>query len=104
MKKLKNLFAMMLALVLVLSCASSAFAAEAADATIDEEAECSLTIWKYDWTNALKDGVWDEGSFISTGWSESYVEEVLGGTVREGDANGEIDDPLGNGLGLLIHG
>ena len=45
----------------------------------------------------MKDGVWNEDSFISTGWRESYVEEVLGEAVRKGDANGETDNPLGNG-------
>lgn len=46
---------------------------------------------------SYKDGVWNEDSFTSTGWRESYVEEVLGETVREGDANGSPDNPLGNG-------
>ena len=41
--------------------------------------------------------MWNEDSFISTGWRESYVEEVLGEAVRKGDANGETDNPLGNG-------
>ena len=97
MKKLKKLFSLCLALVLVLTCVPAAFAAEADDCMIDEDARASLTIWKFDWTNAYKDGVWDEDSFISTGWRESYVEEVLGETVREGDANGNPDHPLGNG-------
>ena len=97
MKKLKKLFSLCLALVLVLTCVPAAFAAEAEDCMIDEEAKASLTIWKFDWTNAYKDGVWNEDSFISTGWRESYVEEVLGETVREGDANGNPDHPLGNG-------
>lgn len=97
MKKLKKLFSLCLALILVLTCVPAAFAAEAEDCMIDEDAKASLTIWKFDWTNAYKDGVWDEDSFISTGWRESYVEEVLGETVREGDANGSPDHPLGNG-------
>ena len=97
MKNMKKLLTCLLALVLVLTCVPAAFAAEVADATIDEDAKASLTIWKYDWTNAMKDGVWDEDSFISTGWRESYVEEVLGEAVREGDANGNPDNPLGNG-------
>ena len=97
MKKLKKLFSLCLALVLVLTCVPAAFAAEADDCMIDEDAKASLTIWKFDWTNAYKDGVWDEDSFVSTGWRESYVEEVLGETVREGDANGNPDHPLGNG-------
>ncbi len=97
MKKLKSILALCLCLVMVLSCSTAVFAAEVKDATIDESKEASLTIWKYDWTNANKDGVWNEDSFISTGWRESYVEEVLGETVREGDANGQPDHPLGNG-------
>lgn len=97
MKKLRKILMLCLAVIMCLSCTSLAFAAEVDDATIDTDANCSLTIWKYDWTNALKDGVWNEDSFTSTGWRESYVEEILGEAVREGDANGETDNPLGNG-------
>ncbi len=97
MKNLKKAIALYLALLLCLTFPVGVSAAEANDAMIDEDAKASLTLWKFDWTNAYKDGVWNEDSFISTGWRESYVEEVLGGTVREGDANGEIDNPLGNG-------
>lgn len=88
---------MCLALILCLCCATAAFAAEVEDATIDANASCSLTIWKYDFTNAVKDGVWNEDSFTSTGWRESYVEEVLGEAVRAGDDNGDSDTTLGNG-------
>ena len=97
MKKMRKMLTLCLALVMCLSCAGMAFAAEVDDATIHEDANCSLTIWKFDWTNALKDGVWNEDSFISTGWRESYVEEVLGEGVRQGDANGSPDNALGNG-------
>ena len=97
MKKMRKILTLCLALVMCLSCAGMAFAAEVDDATIHEDANCSLTIWKFDWTNALKDGVWNEDSFISTGWRESYVEEVLGEGVRQGDANGSPDNALGNG-------
>ncbi len=97
MKKFKKILTLCLALMMVLTCVPAAFAAEVDDCTIDEDAKASLTIWKFDWTNAYKDGVWNEDSFISTGWRESYVEEVLGEAVREGDANGNPDNPLGNG-------
>lgn len=98
MKNLKKLFVVLLALTVVLTCIPAAFAAEVSDATIDESAPCSLTIWKYDWTNALKDGVWDEDAFTSTGWRESYVEEVLGEAVRKGGAEGATkSNALGNG-------
>ena len=86
-----------LALLMCVTCAVPASAAEYKDATINVDAECSLTIWKFDWTNAVKDGVWNEDSFVSTGWRESYVEEVLGNTVRKGDSNGDPDNALGNG-------
>ncbi len=97
MKNLKKLFAALLTLAMVLTCIPAAFAAEVDDATIDETTPCSLTIWKFDWTNALKDGVWHEDSFVSTGWRESYVEEVLGEAVRKGDDNDSPDNTLGNG-------
>jgi len=97
MKKFKKILTMCLALMMVLTCVPAAFAAEVDDCLIDEDAKASLTIWKYDWTNAYKDGVWNEDSFVSTGWRESYVEEVLGEAAREGDANGNPDNPLGNG-------
>ena len=86
-----------LALLMCVTCAVPASAAEYKDATINVDAECSLTIWKFDWTNAVKDGVWNEDSFVSTGWRESYVEEVLGNTIRKGDSNGDPDNTLGNG-------
>ena len=97
MKNIKKILSLCLALALVLVCIPAAYAAEVSDATIDESAECSLTLWKYDWTNAVKDGVWNEDSFISTGWRESYVEDVLGDAVRYGDDNGSPDHSLGNG-------
>ena len=97
MKKFKKILTLCLALMMVMTCVPAAFAAEVDDATIDEEANCSLTIWKYDWTNAVKDGVWNEGSFVSTGWRESYVEDILGDGVRQGDSNGSPDHSLGNG-------
>ncbi len=97
MKNFRRIITLCLALVMCLSCASAAFAAEVDDATIDEHAPCSLTIWKFDFTNAMKDGVWNEDSFTSTGWRESYVEEVLGETVRKGDDNDAPDNALGNG-------
>jgi len=97
MKKFKNFFAICMALAMLLSCIPAVHAAEVPDATIDMEADCSLTIWKYDWTNAVKDDVWSEDSFVSTGWRESYVEDVLGDAVREGDDNDSPDHSLGNG-------
>ena len=86
-------------LVLLLSGVPAAFADEAK--TIDQDAACSLTIWKFDYTNAKKDGVWDEDAFPSTGWQESYVENALVNTNRKGDTDGQNGNALGNGQANL---
>ena len=62
MKSIKKLFAMGLAVMMALSIPFSVSAAELEDAPIDESRTGSLTIYKYDLTNAEKDGVWDNHS------------------------------------------
>lgn len=57
MKNFKRIITLCLALALCLSCAPAVFAAEVADATIDMSRKGSLTVYKYDLTNAEKDGV-----------------------------------------------
>ena len=93
---MKKIISVFLCLVLLLSSIPAVFADEA-DTTIDQDAACSLTIWKFDYTNAKKDGVWDEDAFPSTGWQESYVENALVNTNRKGDAEGQNGSTLGNG-------
>lgn len=86
-----------LALAAALACTSliSASAATIDKATIDMDAKAQLSIYKYDFTNAKKDGVWNEGSYVSTGQYDAKVNEVLGGTTRTG-AN-STSSALGNG-------
>ncbi len=93
MKSMKKILSMCLAVMLVLSCAATAFAAEVDDATIDETAKGSLTLYKYDLTNAEKDGAWDS-SYVSTGVYDANVNQVLGESNRVGDADNKSD--LGN--------
>ena len=84
-----------LALILCLAYPVSASAMELApvpDYLIDPDADCSLTIFKYDWTNAVKDGVWNVNSFTSTGVKESYVENILGGSDANNLGNGETSN------------
>ena len=79
MKSIKRLFAMGLAVMMALSIPFSVSAAELEDAPIDESRTGSLTIYKYDLTNAEKDGVWDS-SYVSTGvFDQTGVNDVLGG-------------------------
>ena len=97
MKTMKKIVCVFMSLVLLLSCAPAVFAAEMDSLTIDQDASCSLTIWKFDYTNARKDGVWDKDDFVSTGWQESYVENTLVNTHRKGDAENQNGTTLGNG-------
>ena len=95
MKKYVKAIALALALLLCLSFPVSVSAAEVADATIDTSRKGSFTIFKYDLTNAEKDGVWDS-SYVSTGvYDENGVNNILGGSVRDGDTDNKSD--LGNG-------
>ena len=91
---MKKMFAIILALALCLGCIPAAFAASVADATIDTSRTGSLTIYKYDLTNAEKDGVWDS-SYVSTGvYDQAGVVDILGGK-RDGDNDNQSN--LGNG-------
>ena len=57
MKTMKKIVCALMTLVLLLSSVPAVFADEADTKTIDQDAACSLTIWKFDYTNAKKDGV-----------------------------------------------
>ena len=99
MKNFKKAITLCLSLMLIMSFSVSASAVEPNDPTenvlIDEDRTGSLTIYKYDITNAEKDGVWDS-SYVSTGrYDEAGVNNILGGAVRAGDSDNQSD--LGNG-------
>ena len=90
MKNLTKALALCLALILCIGCTVPASAAELADAaTIDTSRTGSLTIYKYDVTNAEKDGVWDN-SYVSTGvYDQTGVNDILGGNTQSNLGNGE---------------
>ena len=95
MNKMKKAIAMILALVMCMTVPVGVCAADVANSTIDTSKTGSLTIYKYDLTNAEKDGVWDS-SYVSTGvYDKTGVNDILGGAVRAGDTNNSSD--LGNG-------
>ena len=93
MKNLKKIMAMCLAVIMMLSCIPAVYAADVANATIDPDAKGSLTLFKYDLTNAEKDGVWDS-SYVSTGVYDENVNKTLGDAIRAGDNDNSSD--LGN--------
>ena len=96
---MKKLFALLLAILVVSSFSITAFAAPVDEATIDTSRTGSLDIYKYDLTNAEKDGVWDS-SYVSTGVKdENGVEAVLGDPSRVSALNAN-----GNAYGYAIKG
>ncbi len=94
MKNLKKLISFCLLLALCLSLGTIALAAPVSEATIDVSRTGSLDIYKYDFTNAAKDGVWDS-SYVSTGVYNQSVNDALGSAVRAGDTDNSSN--LGNG-------
>ena len=99
MKTITKVLSLILALTLLLSFPVAASAVELTNVpTIDESKAGSLTIYKYDLTNAEKDGVWDS-SYVSTGvYDEAGVNNVLGGSTSSTLGNGET------GYGYAIKG
>ena len=96
---MKKLFALLLAVLIVSSFSLTAFAATADDATIDDTQTGSISIYKYDITNAEKDGVWDS-SYVSTGVRDaSGVEAVLGDPTRVSALNAN-----GSAYGYAVRG
>ena len=80
MKNITKILSLFLVITLLLSFPVAASAAEPTNVpTIDESRTGALTIYKYDLTNAEKDGVWDS-SYVSTGvFDQTGVNDVLGG-------------------------
>ena len=94
MKKFTKILSLLLALTLCLSFPVAASARSVDDprdgVLIDEDALGGLTLYKYDLTNAEKDGVWDS-SYVSTGiYDETGVNNVLGGATQSNLGNGEV--------------
>ena len=104
MKHIKKIFAIALAAVMLLSCVPSAFAATSDTDVIEPDADASLTIYAFDWTNAYKDNVVDEDTFVSSGWQDSVVEDTF---INATPVGGSPVQVLGNsqtGKGYAIKG
>ena len=78
-----RLGAMLLALCLLCSLVPAALAATVDNAAIDQGADCSLTLYKYDITAAEADG-FVPGSYVSTGQADSGAEAALAPYAIEG--------------------
>ena len=88
----KKLFSVIMATLVVLTTTVSAFALTENVSTINTDRTGSFDIYKYDITNAEKDGVWDS-SYVSTGVRDPGVEDILGSDTRKRslDANGVVN-------------
>ncbi len=73
MKKIHRVFALLMAVAMVLGLITTAFA----EPTIDPAKKASLSIYKYDITTAGKDGAWDAESYVSTGLHDDAVIDKL---------------------------
>lgn len=81
MKKFKTLFITCIALVMCFALLTTAYAAEPQKATIDTSKTGSLTVYKYDKTEAEKANT---GSYVSTGKENSAAETELAKYAIEG--------------------
>ena len=81
MKRIKKVFALMLALACIFSLSITAFAD---DATIDYTKTGTLNIYKYDQTSAVEDGAWTSGSFVASGEFDQSVIEAMASYAVQG--------------------
>ena len=73
MKKIHRVLALLLVALMAFGLMTTAFA----ETTIDASKKASLSIYKYDITNASADGVWDAESYVSTGLHDDAVVDKL---------------------------
>ena len=73
MKKIHRVLALLMAVVMALGLITTAFA----EPTIDPGKKASLSIYKYDITEASAEGAWDTESYISTGLHDNAVVDEL---------------------------
>ena len=108
MKKFKTLFITCIALVMCFALLTTAYAAETQKATIDTSKTGSLTVIKYDRTEAEKSNVLSS-SYVSTGTDNSVAEKALAAYAIEGvefsiENVAEITTFSNNGKVQLIYG
>ena len=91
-KTLTRMLSVLIAVCCVFGLMAPAFAATVADATIDTSKTGSITLYKYDYTNSYKDGVWDD-TYDSTGVEDKDgVNNVLGGSPSHTLGNGQTSN------------
>lgn len=79
-----RILAMLLVLALAVTLIPAVFAANSLSAVVDPDHPVSLSLYKYDFTSAAEGGIEGLGSFVSTGFSDAEVEEVMAPYVIQG--------------------
>ena len=74
---IKRILSIVMVLAVLFSLSVNAFAAATPEATIDYSRKGSISLYKYDMTSAAEDGVWNTESYVSTGMTDSDVEQAL---------------------------
>lgn len=100
MKTSKRILSLLLCLCMLAAFGLTAFAATADTATIDHARKGSFTIYKYDYTNAVADGVWGD-SYNSTGVYDQNVNDTLGSSDKVNALGGAEN---GNSYGYAVKG
>lgn len=96
-KTLTRMLSVLIAVCCVFSLMAPAFAATVADATIDTSKTGSITLYKYDYTNSYKDGMWnnenEDEKYQSTGVEDKDgVNDALGGSPSHTLGNDQISN------------
>ena len=74
---IKRILSIVMALAVLFSLSVNAFAAATPETTIDYGRKGSISLYKYDMTAAGEAGVWNTESYVSTGMTDSDVEQAL---------------------------
>ena len=82
---MKKIITLILTFVMLAMTCLTVGAADVADATIDFTKTGSISLYKYDLTNAVEDGVWSPDEYVSTGkLDKDSVNDVLANYALEG--------------------
>ncbi len=109
MKKFNRFLSLLVVCCLMLGLATTAMAADVGNATIDDTKTASLSIYKYDLTSAMADGVWNN-SYVSTAAPDkTNVQDKLSPYAIEGVEFtylrvADIVHYQNNGTVLLLYG
>lgn len=84
MRRLKRLLVLCMAFAMALSMIPAVFAADSTTATIDTSKKASIDLYKYDFTSANEDGIFELNSYVSNGQKNETAENSLADYAIQG--------------------